>query len=425
MADPKLLADVAWKFYRRQPRMTEKEIAIELGSTRKQPYVARLLAEARAKGVVAFDIDPKFAIGGSERDSSYVRDLQETFHLKNAVVVDLPKNTSSDDLHIALANHAGRRAIATIEENDHICVAGGRTIVQLARYIGRNPPPKKNLTISPLGGRLWTGSWQIGGPAHLEYPLDADDSAFLLYVAFMNEPGTRFSQISLPVFAHSSREAKTLIRGHCAALPDGTWNWKLGPGTRAYVGVGALDASSGHRISEFLDQSRLKHGKQKRRDAPYLGRAAKDLRDTIAFARATGLPAFGDIGNRLFAAVPRPQQLAAHSKDVSRAFAKVARVLAALNERSVTFQWQHLHATPVVNVIAGSKLKVDQLWSVLLLGLLHPEKKLCTELTTDSEAADALIAAHRDFEGAPREVQEWYTRILPRLFPAPRGSKQR
>ena len=46
-------------------------------------------------------------------------------------------------------------------------------------------------------------------------------------MAFQNEPGTRFSQVSLPVFARSSREAKALIRHHCAALPDGELDGEL------------------------------------------------------------------------------------------------------------------------------------------------------------------------------------------------------
>jgi DNA-binding transcriptional regulator LsrR (DeoR family) len=413
MADPELLADIARKFY--WSRKGQKEIGDSLTPKRKQPEVARLLSEARVKGVVAFDIDAKFALGGKERAQSSVRDLRSRFHLKDALVIDLQGNVSGDILHTALANHAGRRAVVKIEDGDHICVAGGRTIVQFARYIGRHSPSKKGIVISPLGGRLWTGSWQIGGPAHLEYPLDADDSAFFLYLAFLNEVGTRFSQISLPLFARSRREAKELIRNHCPARPDGTWNWGLKPANRGYVGVGTLDALSGHRIAEFLAEPRSK----RRRDVPYLGRAAKELRDIMALAARSRLPAFGDIGNRLFAAVPRPSRVAADLRWLSSAYNQVARVLADVNERSITFRWRHLHSTPDVNVIAGGPLKADQLWTVLMLGVLHPDRKLCSELTTDGATADALAAFYSEYEQATSDVKSWYARILPRLFPGP------
>ena len=413
MTDPELLADIARKFY--WSRKGQEEIGESLTPKRKQPQIARLLSEARDKGVVAFDIDAKFAIGGSERDASSVRDLRSRFRLKDALVVDLPQNVSGDVLHTALANHAGRRAVVKIEDGDHICVAGGRTIVQFARYIGRHSPSKKGIVISPLGGRLWTGSWQIGGPAHLEYPLDADDSAFFLYLAFLNEVGTRFSQISLPLFARSRREAKALIRNHCPARPDGAWNWGLKPPNRAYVGVGALDAQSGHRIAEFLTQPRTK----RRGDVPYLGRVAKQLRDVMAFAATSHLPAFGDIGNRLFSAVPRPSRVAGDLRWLSRAYNQVARVLEDVNERSITFRWRHLHSTPAVNVIAGGLLKADQLWTVLMLGVLHPDRKLCTELTIDGATADALNAFYTEYEQSASDIKNWYAGILLRLFPGP------
>jgi len=409
-ANPELLADVARQFYWYERR--EKEIGDKLDPKIGQPAVARLLREARKRGVVGFDIDPKFAVIGSE-DESLSRELQKRFGLKDALVIELPDDISKDDLHVALANHAGMKAVATISEGDHICVAGGRTIVQLARFIGRKHPPRSNITISPLGGRLWVGSWQIGGPDKLEYPLDADDSAFL-YVAFLNEPGTRFSQISRPLFAETPREAKLLITEHCAALPGGKWNWGLKPATRAYIGVGALDAQSGHRIAEFLARTRAKNQQER----PYLARIAKDLRHAMSQAMKNHLPPFGDIANRQFAAIPVLADLPDDLEALSRAYRQVLRVLTSVNERAVVMGWEHLHATPDVNVIAGSPLKVNQLWSVLMLGLLHPARRLCSELTTDNRTAQALISAHKSFGNASSGVKGWYAATLPKLFPS-------
>ena len=408
--NPELLADVARQFYWYE--RSEKEIGERLDPKIGQPAVARLLREARKRGVVGFEIDPKFAVIGSE-DESLSREVQRRFRLKNAMVIELPDNISKDDLHIALANHAGMKAIATISEGDHICVAGGRTIVQLARFIGRKHPPRSNITISPLGGRLWVGSWQIGGPDKLEYPLDADDSAFFLYMAFLNEPGTRFSQISRPLFAETPREAKRLIAAHCPALPGGAWNWSLKPPTRAYIGVGALDAQSGHRIAEFLARAPVRNQQER----PYLARIAKDLRHALTEAAKNHLPPFGDIANRQFAAIPVPVDLPGDPTSLGGAYRGALRVVASVNERAVVMGWSHLHAIPDVNVIAGSLLKVNQLWTVLMLGLLHPASRLCSELTTDNRAAQALINAHKSFEHASIQIKTWYADTLPLLFP--------
>jgi DNA-binding transcriptional regulator LsrR (DeoR family) len=410
--DPTQLADIARQFYLDERR--EKEIGGKLSPPITQPAVARLLQEARERRVVWFDIDDTFALIGDE-DKWLSRELQDRFQLKGALVVDIPEGTPNNHLHFALANHAGLKAFHDISEGDHICVAGGRTIVHFARFVGRrNPKPRRHITISPLGGRIWTGSWQIGGPDELETPLDADDSAFFMYVSFQNQLGTRFSQISQPLFAKSAREAQYLIKAHCPALPGGRWNWKLKPATRAYVGVGVLNPQSGHRIAEFLTKTPIKN----KHDMPYLSRIEKALRQAMARASTNGLPPLGDIANRLFAAVPVPAELPKDLPRLKRMYTELLRVITSINERAVVMGWRTLHVIPNVNVISGTLFKRDQLWSVLSLGLLHPNRTLCTELTTDSKTATALISAQKDLvrQGAEDKLA-WYRDILPTLFP--------
>ena len=206
--------------------------------------------------MISFNIDPSFAISGLEEVPWSVM-VRDTFDLRECTVVavDVPASDSgfrADLLHVGMANCTGTKIRESIASGDHIAVAGGRAVHRLAQFIKRNPPSKKDIRITPLSGRTWSGSWQLSGPDNLELPLDADDNALVLANAFDKEPGTRFSQISHPLYATTASLAHSIMREHCATLPNSGWNWGLKPPDRAFVGVGVIDPQSGHRISAFL-----------------------------------------------------------------------------------------------------------------------------------------------------------------------------
>jgi DNA-binding transcriptional regulator LsrR (DeoR family) len=242
-------------------KQSRGEIAKELSKNRgegKPLYhdanVNHWLADAEDRGVIAFDIDSSFATTG-QTDSQLSRELRDALGLGETWVVKYGENDAkATDLHVALANQTGRRLTEVASNNTRFLVAGGRTVVQIARKINRTtrPSPASNIRIDPLSGRNWTGHWQVDGEDDLERPLDADDAAVLMAAQFP-KAGTRFSQIGHPLYAEDPAKAKIIMRDHCAFLPNGEWNWNIHTRIdQAICGIGVLHPKSGHRIVRFL-----------------------------------------------------------------------------------------------------------------------------------------------------------------------------
>src|SRR5260370_25298119 len=198
--------------------MEQKGLAIR--QEVNQATVTRWLKKARDRGVVSFSIDRSFAVRVREELPLSVH-LRDAFELRDCAVVDVDSLDSERkgrgyQLHAGLAIHSGTKVRERISPGDHIALAGGRAVNWLARFVKRNPRPAKEIRITPLCGRLWTGEWQVGGNDVLEQPLDADDNAFVLAVAFDREAGTRFSQIGCPLYASGHDEARHIMKEHCA-----------------------------------------------------------------------------------------------------------------------------------------------------------------------------------------------------------------
>lgn len=421
-ASLELLVEIAYDRYVND--LSEQKIADKHRAD--QTTISRWLRLARDRRVISFNIDGNFAIGGKE-DAPWSRTLRDSFDLKGSIVIepDPPhpdQESNADHLHTALANSTGQKTAEALASGDHLAVAGGRAVCRFAQFIKRNPPSRRDIRITPLSGRLWTGSWQMDGPDNLERPLDADDSAFILGMAFSAEPGTRFSQISYPIYAESCSKAQEILRGHCAALPDGGWNWGLHAPNRGFVGVGVVDPRSGHRIAAFLrsfNTTRVSKG-----EAPYLARAAADLSNAMRLVEDNRLPFFGDIANRLFPALPLPSQLedsdSARRAQLDVAYQKLNTKLERLNARAIVAQWAHLRAIGSVRAIAGGALKASALWTVLIAGEYsyagdnsrslrgsRPRKALITELSTDASTAATLVREHSILRKRP-DLVAWY-----------------
>ncbi len=205
-----LLEEVARRYYINEH--AQKKIGKDLDLA-NPAAVNRYLQEARSLGVISFSVDASFAIVGS-KDASLTRNLRDAFELADATViqVDLGKDdderAQDDNLHKALANYAGREIRERIQPNEHIAVAGGRAIIQAVKAISRLPPARRGIHITPVCGRTWSHHWKIDDIGFLERPLDADDAAFILALAFEHERGVVYRQVAQPLYAAGADEAK-------------------------------------------------------------------------------------------------------------------------------------------------------------------------------------------------------------------------
>lgn len=413
------LAEVSRLYYiyeRKQKQIAYKEKHLGL---KDSSAVARLLKEARELGVIAFDVDPSFAIVGREEER-LSREIRDAFQLDHATVIEVslsqsvstngniePDPTEDDYLHTVLANHTGVQIKDRIESTDHIAVAGGRAVYQTVRVIRRGRPSCRDIQITPLSGRIWTHSWEVHGP-YIERPIDADDAAFVLALAFENEPGTKFSQVTNPLFATNAKEAKRAIEQFCPFLPDGSWRDGKKP-RRAIVGVGVIDPLSGHRCIEAL--------RQPKRIDPYLNQVSDKLKEAVKLVEDNKLPYFGDVANRFFPALYLPNQLEPSTLEgATTAYDVLIKALTNLNSRMTVVNWHHLNSIPSVTAVAGGHLKLRALWTPLIAGLINRDKRIITSLTTDTESAEELITARRDFDRADSLIQQWYKDMVERLF---------
>ena len=417
--DPAQLGELARDYY--QKGYSQREIAAD--KKIKQSTVSHLIQKAQDRGVVLIDIDAEFGMFGVEhREKS--RQVRDRYGLRECLVVDPDTPTLSTDprgdaLHTVIANTTGIRLREWIQSGDHIVIGGGRAPVKVARFIKRTPPSRREVRISPLSGRIWTGSWQEDGSENLQRPLDADDAARLLAFAFEHEPGTRFSQIGHPLYEEET-QVKQTIEEECVFSAGGKWNtsWGLQPPVRALVGIGVLHPKSGHRISELLNKIA---SNPKEPVARHFRWAAAEFQKAVKFVVDNGLPFFGDVANRLFPALFLPNELKKRNismKEDEKLYSELSRRLATLNERAVVMEWEHLRSIPSVWAVAGGDLKVHVLWTLLICRFLETDKtkSIVKELSTDLATSDRLLAALRDFEEAPESIRDWYRAIAPKMM---------
>jgi DNA-binding transcriptional regulator LsrR (DeoR family) len=413
------LAELAREYYVKG--MSQRDIA--KARNVKQSTVSIWLQRARDRGVVLIDIDAEFAITGIEhRDKS--KELRDAFGLREALVVDpgrpeVFEDERANELHTIIANTTGVRLREWIQAGDHVVVGGGRAPVKVARVIKRTPPSRREVRISPLSGRIWTGSWQEDGPENLQRPLDADDAARLLAFAFEHEPGTRFGQIGHPLFEEPDLVKQT-IEEECVFSPGGQWNttWGLQPPGKALVGVGVLHPRSGHRIAELLNKIELN---PKDKVARHLKWAASQFAKAMDFVTKNGLPFFGDVANRQFPALLLPTELQKSAIPVEKLdelYSELGCKLDVLNSRAVVMDWDHLRCIPSVWAVAGGALKINVLWTLLICRFLDPDKSksVVKEVSTDIRTANQLLEALQAFHQAPTAFKNWYRSIAPRIF---------
>ena len=447
---PTQLAKVAeLRYEKRWPR---NRIAAEFskrgGGTYDETNVNRWDDQARGLGVITFSIDPSFALVGA-RNKDLQDDLLKTLDLDEIHVFDVNKEILEDqrgsDLHTILANRAGARLSEAVLGGSSIFVAGGRTVIRIARMISRKHPTQKHIRVDPLSGRNWSGQWQMEGDDELERPLDADDAAVILASAYA-QPGTRFSQIGHPLYVEASTQVAPIMREHCAFLPGGKWNWNI-PERRAKVaicGIGILHPLSGHRIMRFLETHLQRYGvespeqldsiirdgtigeitlpRKQDKSAPYLSRIAVELIDAIKFARERRLGYIGDVANRLFPCLPLPSVLDPGALPKKKDYKELAKKLDVLNRRAIVMEWSHLRDASTW-ITAGGKLKLPAIWTIGISGHIerltsrdHDVRSIMSSLITDSETAEVLRRELEIFAEASQGVRKWYIDLVSVLF---------
>jgi hypothetical protein len=93
---------------------------------------------------------------------------------------------------------------------------------------------------------------------------------------------------------------------------------------------------------------------------------------------------------------------------LTRAYRELLTYIKRLNDRSVVASWSHFRAVQSVLAIAGGKLKIEVLWTLAITGLLHPDMRIITDLSTDSDTATALLNAIREFGRVSDPIRKWY-----------------
>jgi len=172
-----------------------------------------------------------------------------------------------------------------------------------------------------------------------------------------------------------------------------------------------LHPGSGHRISELL-------GSPETRSVTHLDWAADKYRKAIEFTRERKLKHFGDAANRLFPVVPLPSELRKTPRPPGADYDKLRQKLDELNNHAIVMEWEHLRKTPSVWAIAGGRLKLHALWTLLICRRYERDKSrsLIKELSVDLRTAQSLESALNDFENASNIIQSWYAEICPRIF---------
>jgi DNA-binding transcriptional regulator LsrR (DeoR family) len=201
------LAEVARLYYVRE--LTQQQIAQRLGVSRFK--VLRLLEQARAEGVVRFEIDEPTPV-----DDELARGLEERYGLAQAVVVD--------DVIAAAADLLPR----LLRPRDILGVAWGETLAKIAARLDDTPAPARVPVV------------QICGAIDGLVPGTRPTELAARYAAWT---GGRFHPLEVPAVA----DARALRR---AVQPTSELFDRV---TLALVGIGTRRDAAGHILVHVFD----------------------------------------------------------------------------------------------------------------------------------------------------------------------------
>jgi DNA-binding transcriptional regulator LsrR (DeoR family) len=138
-----LIAEVCRMYY--LDNLSQNEISSNLRISKSA--VSRLLKEGRNKGIVTFHIKDY-----EDRLSSLEEKLEQSFKLKEAVVISDEGIISEESIKKKVAKAAAVLLQRRIRENDTIAVSWGTTLAEVAKVL--TPPSHLNIDIVPLLGGI-------------------------------------------------------------------------------------------------------------------------------------------------------------------------------------------------------------------------------------------------------------------------------
>jgi DNA-binding transcriptional regulator LsrR (DeoR family) len=138
-----LIAEICRMHY--LDNLSQNEISSNLRISKSA--VSRLLKEGRDEGIVTFHIKDY-----EDRLSSLEGKLEQSFKLKEAVVVSDEEIMSEESIKKKVAKAAAILLQRRIRENDTIAVSWGTTLAEVAKAL--NPPSYLNIDIVPLLGGI-------------------------------------------------------------------------------------------------------------------------------------------------------------------------------------------------------------------------------------------------------------------------------
>ncbi|MGG4035896.1 sugar-binding transcriptional regulator [Paenibacillus cisolokensis] len=144
----RLLVKISTLYY--MDGMNQQEISQRLGISR--PQISRMLAAAKAEGIVQINIRNPFS-----EEQTYERAISETFGIKDVIVVHVP-DADRPMIDMQVARAAAALLENVIRDRDIVGIMAGRTIASVGREF--NPVNKKDVQFVPL-----IGGWGSEGAA--------------------------------------------------------------------------------------------------------------------------------------------------------------------------------------------------------------------------------------------------------------------
>ena len=129
--------------------LAESRVAEIMGISRSK--VSRILAKARAQGVVRFVVDSY-----DPRDRALEGQLRSRLRLRHAVVINPLRSPSVTAVRKAIGYFAGAAAGQLVRPHSVVGVAGGRVLAELVQYMPC-PPEIRGITVVPLMGNIGPG----------------------------------------------------------------------------------------------------------------------------------------------------------------------------------------------------------------------------------------------------------------------------
>jgi deoxyribonucleoside regulator len=179
---------------------TQAQVADELGLTRWQ--IGRLLAEAKAEGVVRVEIVPR-----ARRATGLETALQARWGLREALVVPMGGVTDPDMLNEGIAQAAARWLVALTPKPALMGVSWGRTMAALARALPQGWAPGLEVVLLNGAAALTVTDPRSSAVAEAVAQAAGGSATLLPVPAILGQPSTCRALEADPVIARAMARA--------------------------------------------------------------------------------------------------------------------------------------------------------------------------------------------------------------------------